>query len=325
MNSELIKTFVTAANAGNITKSADLLFVSQATVSHRIKQLEETLGVQLILRSKGSKQTKLTIAGRNFLPLAQSWIRLHDEIKAFHARPQALELSIGVVDSVNNYLLADFYKELKHDALDWRLTVRTLHTQEIYEHVRQNTIDIGLPLGEQSTAGIQVKKIHTEKLMVVSRHKIKDKTTLFPIDLDTDYQIFIPWGQDYQHWHHRFFPPGEPPKFSVDSAKVAVELLDDHFWFLAPYDVCMQIAKTSPCCISKLGLDTPSRNLYLVTNDLTAQIKRKAVVMFKRRLLQYIRQRERSMEAMLNQYEPQAEMRSYKSFVYEFDVNNSVL
>ena len=208
MNSELIETFVTVANAGNITKSADILFVSQATVSHRIKQLEEKLGIQLILRNKGSKQTNLTIAGKNFLPLAQSWLRLNDEISTFQERPQALELSIGVVDSVNNYLLADFYKELRQDALDWRLTVRTLHTQEIYDHVRQNTIDVGLPLGEQLIAGIQVKKIHTEKLMVVSRRKIKDKNTLFPIDLDTDYQIFIPWGQDYLHWHHRFFPAG---------------------------------------------------------------------------------------------------------------------
>ena len=148
MNSELIETFVTVANAGNITKSADILFVSQATVSHRIKQLEEKLGVQLILRNKGSKQTNLTIAGKNFLPLAQSWLRLNDEISAFQERPQALELSIGVVPSVNDYLLTDFYKELKQDTLDWRLTVRTLHTQEIYDHVRQNTIDVGLPLGE---------------------------------------------------------------------------------------------------------------------------------------------------------------------------------
>ena len=192
MNSELIETFVVVANAGNITKSADRLFLSQATVSHRIKQLEEKIGVQLVLRQKGSKQTALTIAGKNFLPLAQSWLRLNDEINAFQKRPQALELSIGVVDSVNNYLLADFYKELKRAALDWRLTIRTLHTPEIYDHVRQNTIDIGLPLGEQLTAGIQVKKIHTEKLMVVSRHKIKNKHTLFPVDLDTDYQIFIP-------------------------------------------------------------------------------------------------------------------------------------
>ena len=151
--------------------------------------------------------------------------------------------------------------------------------------------------------------------------KIKDKNTLFPIDLDTDYQIFIPWGQDYQHWHHRFFPPGIPPKFSVDSAKVAVELLDDKLWFLAPYGVCMQIAKTSICHISKLGLDTPSRNLYMITNNLNAQIKRRAVVMFKRRLIQYIRRSERSIEDMLNQYNPDAETLSYKSFIHEFDTN----
>ena len=59
----------------------------------------------------------------------------------------------------------------------------------------------------------------------------------------------------------------------------------------------------------------------MVTNHLTAQIKRKAVVMFKRRLTQYIRRRERSIEAMLNQYEPDAGTRSYKAFIHEFDAN----
>ena len=59
----------------------------------------------------------------------------------------------------------------------------------------------------------------------------------------------------------------------------------------------------------------------MVTNRLTVQIKRKAIVMFKRRLIQYIRRRERSIEAMLNQYNPDAGTRSYKSFIHEFDVN----
>lgn len=320
MNSELIETFVTVANMGNITKSADVLHVSQATISHRLKQLEMIIGSTLVLRCKGSKQTELTLSGKNFLPLAQSWLRLNTEIINFQQRPQALELSIGVVDSINNYLLADFYKSLSHDSLDWRLTIRTLHTQEIYEQVRLNMIDIGLSLGEQIVPGLHVKGIHSEKLMVVSRYPLCNKTTLFPIDLDMTKQIFINWGHDYLQWHHRFFPPGEPPKFSVDSVRIAMDLLDDSSWFLAPYSVCMQIhhATSIPHCIAKLGLDTPSRNLYLITNTLTEQIKRKNIILFKRRMMTYIHKKEKHMENMLNYVTSTKKRHSYKFFINEF-------
>lgn len=320
MNSELIETFAVVANAKNITKSAALLYVSQATVSHRITQLEDRLGVKLVVRNKGSKQTELTLSGKNFLPLAQSWLRLNHDMDAFQKRPRSLELSIGLVDSVNNYLFSDFYNELKHDPLDWHLTVKTLHTQEIYDQVKMNMIDIGFPLGEQILSGTRVKEIHSEKLMVVSRHKINDNSTLFPIDLDTENQIFINWGHDYLQWHNRFFPPSGTPKFIVDSAKVALDLLDDTFWFIAPYSVCIQLYKTSEYCISKLGLDTPSRNLYMITNGLTEQIKRLPMVLFKRRVMQYIRRKEHSIKDMLNDfYTEDRKLHSYKAFIHEFD------
>lgn len=322
MNSELITTFMTVANMGNITKSAEVLLVSQATISHRLKQLEEELGIQLILRTKGSKRTTLTATGKAFLPLAQNWLRITNEMNDFRHRPQSLELTIGVVDSINNYLLSDFYKELLQDQFDWRITIKTLHSHEIYEQVRLNTIDIGLPLREQLIPGIKVKKIHSEKLLVVSRHMINNKSTLFPVDLDTTYQIYIPWGYEYAHWHHRFFPPGEPPKFFVDSAKIALDLMSGPYWFLAPYSFCMQIER--PCYISKLGLDTPARNLYLIMNDATAQTKRKETVLFKRRLLQYIRRKEYYLETMLNHYEKNKERRSYKSFIHEFNPSGNV-
>ena len=47
-----IETFLMIVETKNITKTAENLFVSQPTVSHRLKLLEEELGVQLITRKK---------------------------------------------------------------------------------------------------------------------------------------------------------------------------------------------------------------------------------------------------------------------------------
>ena len=50
-----IETFLTIVNTKSITKTADILFLSQPTVSHRLKSLEKELGFPLIVRKKGLK------------------------------------------------------------------------------------------------------------------------------------------------------------------------------------------------------------------------------------------------------------------------------
>ena len=63
MNISEIETFLMIVKTKNITKTAENLFLSQPTVSHRLKSLEEELGVKLIARKKGHKQIELTSQG----------------------------------------------------------------------------------------------------------------------------------------------------------------------------------------------------------------------------------------------------------------------
>lgn len=52
MNLVDIETFLMIVKTKNITKTADNLFLSQPTVSHRLKLLEEELQVKLITRKR---------------------------------------------------------------------------------------------------------------------------------------------------------------------------------------------------------------------------------------------------------------------------------
>ena len=61
MNLAEIETFLTIVNTKSITKTADLLFLSQPTVSHRLTSLENELGFSLVIRNKGHKQVELRV------------------------------------------------------------------------------------------------------------------------------------------------------------------------------------------------------------------------------------------------------------------------
>lgn len=67
-----LEVFASLASSGSFRRSAELLGISQASVSNQIKTLEEQMGVRLFDRRPGMRPL-LTVAGRNFLEDLQAF------------------------------------------------------------------------------------------------------------------------------------------------------------------------------------------------------------------------------------------------------------
>lgn len=80
MDLRVIGYFLTVAREENVTKAAQLLHISQPTLSRQLMQLEEELGVKLFKRSK--HRVLLTSEGMLFRRRAQELINLADKAKS---------------------------------------------------------------------------------------------------------------------------------------------------------------------------------------------------------------------------------------------------
>ncbi|MDJ0825111.1 MAG: LysR family transcriptional regulator [Rhodobacter sp.] len=73
-----LRSFVTVADTGGVTRASGFLNLTQSAVSMQLKRLEEALGLQLLDRS--ARTIALTAAGEQMLGYARRMLDLNDEV-----------------------------------------------------------------------------------------------------------------------------------------------------------------------------------------------------------------------------------------------------
>ncbi|TDF92760.1 LysR family transcriptional regulator [Paenibacillus piri] len=145
INYELYKVFYWAAKTGSLTQAAKVLFLTQPSVSHAIKQLEDSFGITLFYRnSKGVALTQEGVILYSYIEQSHILISLAekkmDELKNLDSG----ELKIGGSDSLFKHYLLPFLEEFhqRHPGIGLSLIHGT--TPEIITFLKEGRIDLGV-------------------------------------------------------------------------------------------------------------------------------------------------------------------------------------
>ena len=106
-----IETFWAVVHHGTMTAAAESLYITQPTLSMRIRALEERVGTPLFVRGKGQRHIALTEAGQKFLTLAQRWQQLLAETDSLAELGQREYLRIAATYTTNQYILPPVYRK----------------------------------------------------------------------------------------------------------------------------------------------------------------------------------------------------------------------
>jgi len=145
MDFEQLRAFLNVASLRSFSEAGEKMFISQPSVSVRIKSLEEELGVKLFDRSK-AREPSLTEAGKIFIDYAQSIINLQDECreKLSGQREAATGLVyIGSSTVPGSYLLPGLLAALKKVTVSIEFNVNILDTSAVLEGVLNYSYDLG--------------------------------------------------------------------------------------------------------------------------------------------------------------------------------------
>ena len=150
-----LEYFCTISELENFTRTAEVLHVSQPSVTKAIKALEAELGVKLIDRSQ--KRASLTEEGRVFLLHAQ---RIMQDAET--ARKDMLRfrrdthetLRFGLPPMVEAYLFPDFFTRFRRSFPDVTLDIQEFaDSEEVKGRADLGELDFGVILGGAEETG----------------------------------------------------------------------------------------------------------------------------------------------------------------------------
>ena len=147
MELRVLRYYLMAAREENITRAAELLHVTQPTLSRQLMQLEEELGVKLFRR--GGHSITLTDEGMLLKRRAQELIALADKTKKellCDAEPLSGEIGIGCGELLSMSELADIMAAFRRQYPLVQYNLFSSNSDGIKERIEHGTLDIGLLL-----------------------------------------------------------------------------------------------------------------------------------------------------------------------------------
>lgn len=188
MEIRLLKYFVTIAEEGTISKAAQVLHITQPTLSRQLKELETQLETELFTRNKN--HLNLTQAGLFLKSRATEILELTDQTEQEFA-DQKRELfsghiSIGCIEADNSDTMSLMLEEFIADYPAVTFNIYTGTSDEIVDRLDKGLLDLAIllePINTDKYHKIVLPRVERWGLLVSDESFLAESKTIKPADL----------------------------------------------------------------------------------------------------------------------------------------------
>jgi DNA-binding transcriptional LysR family regulator len=170
MDLVLLRSFLAVAETGAITEAAEQIGVTQPALSRRLQQLEEHLGVALLVR--GRKGVTLTEIGRLVYSEAQGIVARYEQMRETVASHQRLEggtVRIGGGATAVSYILPEAIAAFQTAHPQVRFQLREAGSSEIADDVITGQLELGVVTLPVRDRELDLTPLTTDRVVLVGR------------------------------------------------------------------------------------------------------------------------------------------------------------
>ena len=170
----LLQTFLTVAEAGQISEAARRLHLSQPTVTGHIGRLEANLETTLFIRSANG--VSLTERGAHLRERVQDVFAELEQMLRELDRTRGVNgtLTLAASTTVARYFVPRIFIRFHHYHPATALHLIVGNTEEVLDHLRQQRVGLGLVEGHQRSPGVRLEQFMPDEIVPVCATRIPD-------------------------------------------------------------------------------------------------------------------------------------------------------
>ena len=270
MNIESIETFVILAENCNYTKTAEIQYLVQSTISNRINELERYIGKELFLRN--NKSVKLTKYGEAFLPYAKSMLMLKKDgiIKARAVGVYEDRLALGIENSIYNGIISPIIKEYYLAFSNIAVKLKVNHSEDIIKLLGDGILDIGFVYTKMKSSKFEVTDFLEDEIILVtsSKYKTMGQAEISCTDIIQLPLLYADLGEEFFKWLSGIFGDSPLLKFSVDEIAYVIDFVKEGFGyaFITKSSAKNELEQGEIIQVKINDSFPPSRQIYMLIN-----------------------------------------------------------
>lgn len=223
MNLRQLRYFTKTVEAGNITRAAEQLYVAQPALGLQIRQLEEDLGIPLLIRH--SRGVSVTEAGKLLNERALEILRLVES-----ARQEVMgsgtvtseNITLGLTPGLGKLFGADLLLRVKNDMEGVNLSIVEEMSFVLIDALERGEVHLALAYEVQDRPGLARDALLDEELLFVTA----DSSETGPISLTEvlGHQLVLAGERDhvYQLLHREAAALDHTPNISFEASSVSI-------------------------------------------------------------------------------------------------------
>lgn len=220
MDTELLKTFMEVRSTRHFGRAAQNLFITQAAVSARIKQLESLLGVTLFIRHRNNIQ--LSPEGERLVPHAETVLsalaRARQEVALEESA--SAQVYMGVRMGIWSDALQQRLYRLNELEPELALSLENHEPSELVRRLVERTLDLAILYEPPSLPELSCRPIGELSLRLYSSARKGGAEAAV-----ANNYVHLDWGGGFSRFHGRHFGEHAPAVLRSNIPEVAIGFL----------------------------------------------------------------------------------------------------
>lgn len=220
MDVKVFKTFLEVTRTRHFGKAAENLYITQAAVSARIKQLEEFIGAALFGRIRNNIQ--LTPAGERLIPYAETMVRALQQAKqgSTLAEVAMKQISFAATPNVWDAYLQNYLTVITEAIPDTSFRSEIASSQQLVSSIIDSTVDLVILFDPFLDPNVISEKIADIDLILVSTYADWGKVKA----LECSY-VYVDWGTQFAAEHFAKYGDSHIPVLHTSTGRIALDYI----------------------------------------------------------------------------------------------------